>query len=227
MHVAIIMDGNRRWARERNLPIIEGYRRGVSALREAISAAPPLGVNVLTVFGFSSENWSREPHEVAMLMELCAFVARREAGPLRRRNAQVRIIGDISAFPASARTALERLVDETAKNTGVILNLALNYSGRRELCDVMREIAREVAAGRLDPEAIDEDVIESRLSTAGLADPDLLIRTGGEYRVSNFLLYQLAYTELYVTPTYWPDFTRDTFALALSKFADRSRRFGA
>ena len=137
MHVAIIMDGNRRWAREHNLPIIEGYRRGVGALREAIAACPALGVEVLTVFGFSSENWSREPHEVAMLLELCAFVARREAGPLRRKNAQVRIIGDISAFPGSARSALQRLVDDTAHNTGTILNLALNYSGRRELCDVV------------------------------------------------------------------------------------------
>ena len=227
MHVAIIMDGNRRWARDRGLPILEGYRRGVASLREAIAACPSLGIRVLTVFGFSQENWQRDRAEVAMLMELCAFVARRELGPLRRKNVQVRVIGDVGAFPENVRAALERLVAQTAPNTGTILNLALNYSGRQEMLTAVRAIARDIRSGAIAPEAIDEAAIASRLYTAGLADPDLLIRTGGEYRVSNFLLYQIAYTELVVSPVYWPDFSAAHLAAAHSTFAQRARRFGA
>jgi len=227
VHVAVIMDGNRRWARERGLPVIEGYRRGVAALRETIAACPDLGVDALTVYGFSAENWHRDGSEVAMLMELCAFVARREAGPLRRKNVQVRIIGDVEAFPENVRKALSRLVHETAHNTGTILNLALNYGGRQEIAAAVRAIAIDVRDGKITPDQIDETLISAHLSTAGLEDPDLLIRTGGEFRVSNFLLYQIAYAELFVSSVHWPDFTAAHFAQALSHFSQRTRRFGA
>lgn len=226
-HVAVIMDGNRRWARERNLPVLEGYRRGISSLRELTRACRDYGVRFLTVFGFSTENWRRDAGEVSALFDLCCVFARTEAAGLRRDGVRVRVIGDVDALPPAPRAALARLVERTRGGAAVTLNLAVNYSGRAELLDAMRTVARAVRAGTLEPDAIDESTIASRLYTAGLPDPDLLIRPGGEHRVSNFLLYQLAYTELWVTDVHWPDFDRSHFEAALVAFQQRHRRFGA
>ncbi|MDE2482495.1 MAG: isoprenyl transferase [bacterium] len=225
-HVAIIMDGNRRWARERGLPAVEGHRRGIIALREVTRAASELGVEVVTVYGFSTENWRRDAKEIAFLFDLCVFFAKTELGELNRNNVRVRVIGDWEALPAGSRNALADLQRKTAANTGLVLNLAVNYSSRSELERAVRSIARDVAEGRLEPDAIDDALIAQRLYTAGVPDPDLLIRPGGEQRLSNFLLYQAAYTELIMSETYWPDFSREHFARAIEEYAQRQRRFG-
>jgi undecaprenyl diphosphate synthase len=225
-HVAIIMDGNRRWAKARNLPAIEGHRRGVRALQRTVAAATRAGIDVLTVYAFSEENWERPDAEVSGLMELARTFARREAAALLRANVRVRVIGRRARLPAAVRAALEELERSTAASTGMLLNLAINYGARTELCDAVRAIAFEVAAGRLEPSAIDEAAISGRLDTAGLPDPDLLIRTGGELRLSNFLLYQCAYTELWATPMPWPEFDGVAFDSAVASFGARQRRFG-
>jgi undecaprenyl diphosphate synthase len=220
-HVAIIMDGNRRWAKARRLPAIEGHRRGIIALREVTRAATEAGVEILTVFGFSSENWRRDESEISLLFDLAVYFARSELAELCRGDVRVRIIGHYEALPRQSREALERLVERTAANRGLLLNLAVNYSGRSELRDAVVALASEVAAGRLDPESIDEFQLSAQLSTADLPDPDLLIRPGGESRLSNFLLYQVADTEMYMTDVYWPDFGRAHFRAALDAFATR------
>ena len=225
-HVAIIMDGNRRWALERGLPAIEGHRAGVRALREATRAAAAAGVEVLTVFAFSEENWRRDPTEVGLLMELVGFFAAREADDLCKENVRVRAIGRVERLPAAARTAVETLAARTSRNDGLVLNLALNYGARTELCDAMRALALDVRDGRLTLEAIDDNSLAAYLYTAGLPDPDLLIRTGGELRVSNFLLYQIAYAELWTTPVHWPAFDAALLREAIAAFATRQRRFG-
>jgi undecaprenyl diphosphate synthase len=225
-HVAIIMDGNRRWAKRRGLPGIEGHRRGIAALREVTRAASDMGVEIVTVYGFSTENWRRDAMEIRFLFELCAYFARTEVSELNRNNVRVRVIGDWEALPAHARAALAELQDRTGQNTGLTLNLAVNYSSRSELERAVRTIAREVSEGALDVESIDDDVISARLFTAGIPDPDLLIRPGGERRLSNFLLYQAAYTELVMTDVYWPDFARTDFEAAVREFGARQRRFG-
>ncbi|HKW44054.1 MAG TPA: polyprenyl diphosphate synthase [Candidatus Eremiobacteraceae bacterium] len=225
-HVAIIMDGNRRWARERGLPLVEGYRRGIIALREVTRGCTALGVPILTVYGFSTENWKRDDAELSVLFELCCAFARNELAGLIRENVRVRLIGHPEELPPAARRALTDLVEKTSANTGTVLNLAVNYSARAELGDAARALAIDVASGSIAPSAIDDDTIARYLHTRGMPDPDLLIRPGGEARLSNFLLYQLAYTELWLTDVYWPDFTRETLALALAEFAQRARRFG-
>src|SRR5579864_872496 len=225
-HVAMIMDGNRRWARERGLPIIEGYRRGMTVLRETTRACKDFGVPILTVYGFSEENWKRESTEISLLFELCCAFARNELDMLRRENVQVRVIGRVEALPRAPRQALEDLVRQTASNTGTLLNLAVNYSARTEMRDAMRALAADVRAGTLLPESIDDQTLHAYLYTAGLPDPDLLIRPGGEFRLSNFLLYQVAYTELWVTDVQWPDFGRRQFEEALVAYQARQRRFG-
>ena len=225
-HVAIIMDGNRRWARSRNLPAIEGHRRGIVALREVLQASKDQGVEHLTVYGFSTENWSREKNEISLLFELCIFFARSELAELQRNNVRVRILGAWEELPERSREALRSLQDATAGNTGVQLNLAVNYSSRLELERAVQAIARDVKAGTLAPEDVDEAKIASYLFTADLPDPDLLIRPGGEHRLSNFLLYQAAYTELVMSDVYWPDFGKEEFGRALGEFRSRLRRFG-
>jgi undecaprenyl diphosphate synthase len=225
-HVAIIMDGNRRWARERNLPIIEGYRRGMTTLRETTRACRDFRVPILTVYGFSEENWKREETEISLLFELCCAFARNELDMLRRENVTVRVIGRVDALPRAPRKALEDLVRKTADNNGTILNLAVNYSARTEMKDATRALALDVRSGVLSPDEIDDKTLGTYLYTAGLPDPDLLIRPGGEFRLSNFLLYQVAYTELWVTDVYWPEFTRSHFAEAIIEFQRRQRRFG-
>ncbi len=226
-HVAIIMDGNRRWAADRGLPASEGHRAGASALRKTVRAATLAGVEVLTVFAFSEENWKRETSEVASIMDLVRGFALGELAALRAENVRVRAIGRKAALPAATRVALEALEATTAQNTGLQLNLALNYGGRSELCDAIRALALDVQNGRLATDAIDDDSLANYLYTAGMPDPDLLIRTGGELRVSNFLLYQIAYAELWSTKTHWPDFDDDAFATALAEFSSRQRRFGS
>jgi undecaprenyl diphosphate synthase len=226
-HVAIIMDGNRRWARERGLPTVEGHRAGAAALRTTARAAARAGVGILTVFAFSEENWRREASEVGPLMDLVRHFALREAVALRAENVRVRALGRIEALPPATRAAVETLVRETSSCDGLLLNLALNYGARTELCDAIRALARDVRAGTLSLEAIDDDLLGNYLYTAGLPDPDLLIRTGGELRVSNFLLYQIAYAELWSTREHWPDFDAASLDRALADYAGRQRRFGS
>jgi undecaprenyl diphosphate synthase len=225
-HVAIIMDGNRRWAKAHGLPAIEGHRRGMVALRRVTRAASDIGVEVLTVYGFSTENWNRNATEIGLLMELCVYFARNELDELRRNNVRVRVIGDWEALPAAPRQALAEMQASTAGNSGLILNLAINYSSRSELERAVRSIARDVAGGRLAPASIDEDLIARYLYTADLPELDLLIRPGGERRLSNFLLYQAAYAELVMTDVQWPDFGKSELVAALDEFARRERRFG-
>jgi undecaprenyl diphosphate synthase len=225
-HIAIIMDGNRRWARDRGLPLVEGYRRGIVSLREVTRACSELHVPYLTVYGFSTENWKRDDTELSVLFELCCAFARNELAGLVRENVRVQLIGHPEELPPAARRALADLVEKTRANTGTVLNLAVNYSARAELGDAARALAVDVASGAIAPAAVDEDTIGRYLHTRGMPDPDLLIRPGGEARLSNFLLYQLAYTELWLTDVYWPDFTRETLALAIADFAGRTRRYG-
>jgi undecaprenyl diphosphate synthase len=224
--VAIIMDGNRRWAAARGLPAIEGHRRGLSTLREIVAAAASAGVDVLTAYAFSEENWQRPAPEIRGLMDLAAHFARHEAAALARENVRVRILGRRDRLPAAVARGVGELETRTVACTGLALNLAVDYSARTELADAVRGLAADVLRGVLDPQAIDDAAIASRLHTAGQPDPDLLVRTGGELRLSNFLLYQCAYTELFSTPVPWPEFDAAAFTAALATFAARQRRFG-
>ncbi|HTC23467.1 MAG TPA: polyprenyl diphosphate synthase [Gemmatimonadales bacterium] len=225
-HVAIIMDGNGRWARERSLPRPLGHAAGMAAVREAIEGCLDAGVGVLTLFAFSQENWQRPPDEIEALMQLLEEYIAKELAELRARGARVHVLGDVSRLQASARSALDRFVKETAGGTELDLNLCISYSSRAELVRAARLLAEEVQDGRLHPAEIDEAAIGRRLYTAAWPDPDLLIRTSGEMRISNFLLWQLAYAELYVTPVLWPDFTRRDLFEAILAFQGRDRRFG-
>ncbi len=226
-HVAIIMDGNRRWAKRRGLPGVEGHRRGILALREVTRAASDLGVSIVTVYGFSTENWRREASEVSFLFDLCVYFAKSELAELNRNNVRVRILGDWMVLPPASRNALAQLQEETAQNTGLTLNIAVNYSSRSELTRAMRAMAKDVAEGKLRAEEIDEERIASFLYTAGIPDPDLLIRPGGEHRLSNFLLYQAAYTELVMTDVLWPDYKQAQFVAAVREYQQRQRRYGS
>jgi undecaprenyl diphosphate synthase len=225
-HVAIIMDGNRRWARERGLPALEGHRRGIVALRRVTQSASDLGIEIVTVYGFSTENWRRDTQEIAFLFDLCVYFAKSELAELQRNNVRVRIIGDWQALPERSRDALDDLQVGTAANTGLILNLAVNYSSRSELERAVRAIAADVRSGVLSPDGIDDALISSYLYTAGVPDPDLLIRPGGEQRLSNFMLYQAAYSELVMSEVYWPDFSGEHLTAAVREYARRQRRFG-
>jgi undecaprenyl diphosphate synthase len=225
-HVAIIMDGNRRWAREKRMPAIEGHRRGIVALREVTRAASDWHIPMVTVYGFSTENWKRDSTEISLLLDLCVYFAQSELSELRKNNVRVNVIGRYEQLPAPSRDALDYLMEKTSDCTGLALNLAVNYSARTEVQDAVRALARDVQAGLLAPDAIDEDRIASYLYTADMPDPDMLIRPGGESRLSNFLLYQAAYTELIMTDVFWPDFGRADFADALAEYQRRQRRFG-
>lgn len=225
-HVGIIMDGNRRWAKEHGVPAIEGHRRGMIALRQVTRAASDLGVRVLTVYGFSRENWNRNAGEISLLFDLCVHFARNELIELRRNNVRLRVIGEWESLPPAPKRALADLQSQTAANSGLLLNLAVNYSSHAELERAVRAIARHVERGVLAADAVDSSVITRYLYTAGLPELDLLIRPGGEQRLSNFLLYQAAYAELVMTGVYWPDFSKDDFVRALIEFQRRERRFG-
>ncbi len=221
-HVAIIMDGNRRWAKAHRLPAIEGHRRGIVALRHVTRAASDFGIPMMTVYGFSTENWKRDTTEISLLLDLCVYFARTELDELHRNNVKVRVIGQYQMLPRASREALDHLMERTAGNTGLALNLAVNYSARAELRVAVETLARDVRAGTIVPEAIDDAVVASYLSTASMPDPDLLIRPGGESRLSNFMLYQLAEAELYLTDVFWPDFDRTQFVRAIEAFRERA-----
>lgn len=226
-HVAVIMDGNGRWAQDRGLPRLEGHRRGADVVRDITVHARELGLDFLTLYSFSRQNWRRPASEVAGLMTLLEDYCRGERDLLMRNEIRLVTIGDLNRLPSSTRRALEQLAQETRGNTMMTMCLALDYGGREEIVGAMRALAADVAAQKLHPDAIDERMIASRLDTAAMPDPDLIIRTSGERRVSNFLLWQLAYAELYFTPVRWPDFGRSHFAHALQDYAQRQRRFGA
>jgi undecaprenyl diphosphate synthase len=226
-HVAIIMDGNRRWAKRHGLPAIEGHRRGIVALRRVTRAASDLGIEVLTVYGFSTENWNRNAREISLLFELCVYFARNELAELQRNNVRVQVIGEWESLPEAPRRALADLQAGTLGNTGLLLNLAVNYSSHAELERAMRALAREVAIGKLKPDQIDEASIARYLYTANLPELDLLVRPGGEHRLSNFLLYQAAYAELVMSDVFWPDFSGEHLRRAVAEFQHRERRFGA
>ena len=225
-HVAIIMDGNGRWATRRGLPRAAGHGEGVKSLRSVVRAAGELGVEFLTIYAFSSENWQRPASEVSTLMTLLERSIERELPELMERNVRFRAIGRSDGVPPRVAAGIRRLMDTTAGNTGLTLLMAFNYGGRDEMVDAVRAIAREVARGTLRPEDIDEARVSRALYTDGVPDPDLLIRTSGEQRLSNFLLWQVAYTELWMTPTLWPDFGAREFCVAVAEFQQRHRRFG-
>lgn len=226
-HVGIIMDGNGRWAVQRGLPRTAGHRAGVEALRGIVKAAPDLGVQVLTCYAFSTENWKRPKDEVDALMLLLLEYCRLEAEALHRNGVRVNVIGRLDQLPELQQSEIKRAMALTAGNDRLILNLAVNYGGQAELVDAFRQMAQKVRAGQLEPEAIDIATIGAHLYTAGQPDPDLVIRTAGEMRLSNFLLWQAAYSELWLTDVYWPDFRREHLEQALSDYAGRERRFGA
>ena len=225
-HVAIIMDGNGRWAAKRGLPRIAGHRAGAKAIREAIEACDAVGIRYLTLYSFSSENWRRPEDEVKGLMTLFVEVLEAELARLEEKSVRLKLVGREYDLPSGTREAFLRAQERTKDNTGLTLVVAMNYGGRGEICDATRAIAREVAEGRLDPAAIDEDAIASHLYTAGIPDPDLVVRTSGEMRISNFLLWQIAYSELWVTQVLWPDFKRYDLLRALVDYQKRARRFG-
>ena len=226
-HVAIIMDGNGRWATKRGLPRSAGHRAGMEALRDLITASSELGIEALTLYAFSTENWKRPRDEVGTLFSLVVEYFNREISELHEKGVRIRVLGDISCVPQKARAALMRAEDMTHDNRGLKLNLAINYGARAELVRAAKALAEDVSNGGMAPDAIDEAAVSSRLYTSGQPDVDLLIRTGGEMRLSNFLLYQSAYAELLFTDTLFPDFDKAHYLDAIREFQGRSRRFGA
>lgn len=226
-HVAIIMDGNGRWATKRGLPRSAGHRAGMEALRDLITASSELGIKALTLYAFSTENWKRPRDEVGTLFSLVVEYFNREISELHEKGVRIRVLGDMSRVPQKARAALMRAEDMTHDNRGLKLNLAINYGARAELVRAARALAEDVSNGGMAPDAIDEAAVSSRLYTSGQPDVDLLIRTGGEMRLSNFLLYQSAYAELLFTDTLFPDFDKAHYLDAIREFQGRSRRFGA
>ena len=225
-HIAVIMDGNGRWAGLRGLPRVAGHREGVRAARETVRSAGRLGIGYLTLYAFSSENWARPPAEVSFLMRLLESSVDEELPGLVENNVRLRTLGELATLDQGVRRSVERAVRATEANTGLTLLIALNYGGRLELVRAVRSLAADVARGVLDPGTIDEASITAALDTVGVPDPDLLIRTSGEYRLSNFLLWQVAYTELVVLPTLWPDFSPPDLYGAVAEYQRRSRRFG-
>ena len=225
-HIAVIMDGNGRWAAERGKPRVFGHRAGVEAVRDTVRACGELGVEYLTLYTFSTENWQRPRPEVDALMQLLVHTTRREVSELLENNVQLNAIGDLDALPEVARRELTDAIEITSVNDGLVLTLAISYSGRWEIVRAARRIAERVSDGEIRTDEIDENVFSASLTTSSMPDPDLLVRTGGELRVSNFLLWQLAYAEIFVTPTFWPDFRRDALYAAIRSFHDRERRFG-
>jgi undecaprenyl diphosphate synthase len=226
-HIAIIMDGNGRWAQARGLPRIAGHRRGAEAARRAVIAAAELGVPYLTLFGFSSENWKRPPAEIQDLMGLLRHYLRGEIAELHRNGARLKVIGELARLPTDIIDLIDHAEAVTRDNTRITVTMALSYGGRAEIVAAMRAIAQQVAEGRLAADAIDEDCLAGHLFTSDIPDPDLLIRTSGELRISNFLLWQCAYSELVFIRTLWPDFSKSDLELAIGEFRSRERRYGA
>lgn len=225
-HIAIIMDGNGRWAKERGLPRIKGHEQGAESVRAVTEACVEIGIEYLTVYAFSTENWRRPEAEVQALWLLLEHFIAQELPTLMKNNVRLQAIGRLHELPASCQAALADAIDRTAKNTATTLILALNYSGRTEIVDAVKALCQKAAAGDLDAGAIDADTIADHLYTRGIPDPDLLIRTSGELRLSNFLLWQLSYTEIHVTPKLWPDFGKAELREAIAEFQKRERRYG-
>ncbi|MFZ9877028.1 MAG: isoprenyl transferase [Chitinophagaceae bacterium] len=225
-HIAIIMDGNGRWAKEKGEDRLFGHYQGVESVRDIVEGAAELGIQYLTLYAFSTENWDRPADEVSGLMELLVTTIRKEVSTLNKNNIRLHVIGDLNMLPEHARNELQEGLDMTAANTGLNLVMALSYSGRWELLEAVRNIAKAVKSGELDPAEIDEQTLQNNLSTHAFPDPELMIRTSGEYRISNFLLYQLAYAELYFTDVCWPDFRKKNLYEALLDYQQRERRFG-
>jgi undecaprenyl diphosphate synthase len=225
-HVAVIMDGNGRWAKQRGLPRIMGHRKGVDALKDILRCCKDWGIQALTAYAFSTENWGRPIEEVDFLMTLFERVLRRELREMIEEDVQIRFIGNLSALPNSLRQEIERAMDETRQNKSIQFTVATNYGGRQEIIQACRELATKVQQGVLRPDEISETLFEHHLYTHGICELDLMIRSSGEMRISNFLLWQVAYAELYVTDTLWPDFDRTQFHQALLDYQQRHRRFG-
>ncbi|HEU4564821.1 MAG TPA: isoprenyl transferase [Gemmatimonadaceae bacterium] len=225
-HVAIIMDGNGRWARKRHLPRVMGHRSGMQAVRKAVEGAIEAGVEILSLFAFSAENWQRPATEVSALMSLLEEYIAREGDELVEQGVRVHVLGDLARLAPATQAAIAALVHRTSTNTRLRLNLFISYGGRAELVHAARALAAEARAGRLEPDEIDESAVASRLYTHDCPDPDLLVRTSGERRISNFLLWQLAYTELFITRVLWPDFGRRDLYEAILDYQNRERRFG-
>ncbi|SMP47483.1 isoprenyl transferase [Anoxynatronum buryatiense] len=225
-HIAIIMDGNGRWAEQRHLPRTAGHQQGVEAIREIVKTASEMNIEMMTLYAFSTENWKRPENEVQFLMNLLVDYLRKEIEELNRQKVCISTIGDLSRFHGTVRDEIEMAIAKTASNNGLKMNIALNYGGRNELTRVIKQLMKEAVEGQVQTESISEDDIRSRLDTAAMPDPDLLIRTSGEQRISNFLLWQLAYTELYFTDTLWPDFRGEHFKEAIKDYQNRKRRFG-
>ncbi|MFQ5706899.1 MAG: isoprenyl transferase [bacterium] len=225
-HVAIIMDGNGRWARQQQLSRVEGHKEGINSVREVVRACGEINVKYLTLYTFSTENWNRPRMEVSALMRLLLRTIRSEVEELDKNNVRLMTIGNLKDLPLPARRGMERAIKRLHNNTGLTLNLALSYSSRKEITEAVKQIAAQVGSGEITPDEVDEKLLSQHLYTASIPDPDLLIRTSGELRVSNFLLWQLAYTEIYVTEVLWPDFRKKEFYQAIESFQNRERRFG-
>ena len=225
-HIAIIMDGNGRWAKEKGMVRLKGHHAGMEALHDIVECCSDLGVSYLTVYAFSTENWKRPAEEVSGIFKLLVRYVAKELKELQEKNVQIRLLGNIEPLPSDAKKSVLKAVGDTAENTGLVFNIAINYGGRAEIVRAAKELAKQAAEGALDPEGIDEALFASQMYTADMPDPDLIIRTGGELRLSNFLTWQSAYSEIYVTDTYWPDFTPDRLKEAIEAYNGRDRRYG-
>lgn len=225
-HIALIMDGNGRWAKKRSLPRVAGHQRGVESVRQVVETCVGLGVKILTLYTFSTENWNRPKDEVSTLMRLIVRSLQNETDELNSNNIRLTTIGDTTSLPNIVQDELKSALDKTSHNSRMILNLALSYSGRWELVEAVKDISKQVIAGKIKPEEITEETISGNLSTKGLLEPDLLIRSGGEFRISNFLLWQIAYSEIFISDVLWPDFRCKHLIEAIKNFQKRERRFG-
>jgi undecaprenyl diphosphate synthase len=225
-HIAIIMDGNGRWAKQRLMNRINGHEKGADAVRRIVRTCREIGIEILTLYAFSTENWQRPKAEVTALMDLLKRFLKSESREMHENNIRLNAIGQTHRIPKSVRSVLQQNMELTASNTGLMLNLALSYGGRTEIVEMVKQVAARVKNGQLDPSAITPEIISDNLYTRGMCDPDLLIRTGGDMRISNFLLWQIAYAEIFVTDTLWPEFSREEFMAILGDFQRRERRFG-
>lgn len=225
-HIAVIMDGNGRWAHKRLLPRTMGHRAGMSTLKEIVQACSDLGIEILTVYAFSTENWKRPLEEVDYLMKLLVEFLRKEINELHQNRVRVRVLGNYNTLPLECQREIQDALQITSQNSGLLFNIAINYGARQEILDAVKNLAGQIAEGKINPEMISEQSFSSLLYTKGIPDPDLLIRTAGEMRISNFLLWQIAYTELWVTKSMWPDFTKEDLLQAVWDYQQRDRRFG-
>ncbi len=226
-HVAIIMDGNGRWAEKHAFPRVRGHRKGAESVRTIVTLCRKLGISYLTLYAFSEENWKRPPHEVNALMKLLGSFLKRELKEMKENGIRLNVIGRTEKLPATTREVLLDTLHQTSHGSEMVLTLALSYGGRQEILDAVRALGRKIKSGIMEPDDISEDIFSNSLYTSGMPDPDLVIRTSGEYRISNFLLWQISYSEIYVTPTLWPEFGEAEFFKALAEYRKRDRRFGA